>query len=165
MFEIKLIFYIKMNLALNRLIKQRLICHKTQQPSWQNGLSTPNCFIGNCFSLFSACILFDKFGFLFFSDCSIVSSRVILLLDDLLWVLTETQLKAALLYATSLQEVIEKSTRQSKQLAAEKLKVGLHFKSGTTFDLGAHFELPFSDLLARFLAFIIIDVCFFLRWL
>lgn len=56
------------------------------------------------------------------NDCSIVSSRVILLLDDLLWVLTETQLKAALLYATSLQEVFEKSTLQSKQRAAEKLK-------------------------------------------
>lgn len=63
------------------------------------------------------------------NDCSIVSSRVILLLDDLLWVLTETQLKAALLYATSLQEVIEKSTHQSKQLAAEKLKKQGHIVS------------------------------------
>ncbi|XP_014780319.1 bridge-like lipid transfer protein family member 3A isoform X2 [Octopus bimaculoides] len=63
------------------------------------------------------------------NDCSIVSSRVILLLDDLLWVLTETQLKAALLYATSLQEVIEKSARQSKQLAAEKLKKQGHIAS------------------------------------
>ncbi|GAB1600654.1 UHRF1-binding protein 1-like isoform X2 [Argonauta hians] len=63
------------------------------------------------------------------NDCSIVSSRVILLLDDLLWVLTETQLKAALLYATSLQEVIEKSAQQSKQLAAEKLKKQGHIAS------------------------------------
>ncbi|KAK7486402.1 hypothetical protein BaRGS_00022326, partial [Batillaria attramentaria] len=56
------------------------------------------------------------------SDCSIVSSRVILLLDDLLWVLTVMQLKAAILYANSLKEVIERSARQSKRLAAEKLK-------------------------------------------
>ncbi|XP_070199666.1 bridge-like lipid transfer protein family member 3B [Littorina saxatilis] len=56
------------------------------------------------------------------SDCSILSSRVILLLDDLLWVLTITQLKAAILYANSLKEVIERSSHQSKRLAAEKLK-------------------------------------------
>ena len=57
------------------------------------------------------------------ADCSILSSRVILLLDDLLWVLTVTQLKAAILYANSLKEVIERSAQQSKRLAAEKLKV------------------------------------------
>lgn len=56
------------------------------------------------------------------SDCSIMASRVILLLDDLLWVLTVTQLKAAILYANSLKEVIERSAQQSKRLAAEKLK-------------------------------------------
>lgn len=83
-----------------------------------------------------------------FADCSIVSSRVILLLDDLLWVLTETQLKAALLYATSLQEVIEKSTHQSKQLAAEKLKVGSHFRNGSEF-LWILYEVYFIDLLAQ----------------
>ncbi|KAK3581543.1 hypothetical protein CHS0354_031884 [Potamilus streckersoni] len=56
------------------------------------------------------------------SDCSIISSRVVLLLDDLLWVLTNTQLKAAILYANSLEEMIKKSTEQSKKLAAEKLQ-------------------------------------------
>ncbi|KAL3842978.1 hypothetical protein ACJMK2_020946 [Sinanodonta woodiana] len=56
------------------------------------------------------------------SDCSIISSRIILLLDDLLWVLTNTQLKAAILYANSLEEMIKKSTEQSKKLAAEKLQ-------------------------------------------
>ena len=60
---------------------------------------------------------------LLIADCSILSSRVILLLDDLLWVLTVTQLKAAVLYANSLKEVIERSAQQSKRLAAEKLKV------------------------------------------
>uniref|UniRef100_A0A2C9JX98 Uncharacterized protein n=1 Tax=Biomphalaria glabrata TaxID=6526 RepID=A0A2C9JX98_BIOGL len=55
-------------------------------------------------------------------DSTIISSRLILLLDDLLWVLTITQLKAAILYANSLKEVIERSAQQSKKLAAEKLK-------------------------------------------
>ncbi|KAH9519137.1 UHRF1-binding protein 1, partial [Bulinus truncatus] len=55
-------------------------------------------------------------------DSTIISSRLTLLLDDLLWVLTITQLKAAILYANSLKEVIERSSQQSKKLAAEKLK-------------------------------------------
>jgi hypothetical protein len=60
-----------------------------------------------------------------------VTSRWMLLLDDLLWVLTVTQLKAAILYYNSLKEVIERSSQQSKRLAAEKLKVSnvltIHF--------------------------------------
>ncbi|WAR03200.1 UH1BL-like protein [Mya arenaria] len=56
------------------------------------------------------------------SDCSVISSRILLLLDDLLWVLTDTQLKAAIVYANSLSGIIEKSAEQSKRLAAEKLQ-------------------------------------------
>ncbi|XP_053383939.1 bridge-like lipid transfer protein family member 3B isoform X2 [Mercenaria mercenaria] len=56
------------------------------------------------------------------SDCSVIATRIIFLLDDLLWVLTDTQLKSAMLYANSLSTMIEKSSKQSKQLAAEKLK-------------------------------------------
>ncbi|GFS01010.1 UHRF1-binding protein 1-like protein [Elysia marginata] len=56
------------------------------------------------------------------ADSAIISSRLTLLLDDLLWVLTITQLKAAILYANSLKVVIERSAQQSKRLAAEKLK-------------------------------------------
>ena len=58
-------------------------------------------------------------------DCSLMSSRVIFLLDDLLWVLTDTQLKAAILYANSLRSIIEKSGEQSKRLAAQKLQVAI----------------------------------------
>lgn len=46
-----------------------------------------------------------------------------LLLDDLLWVLTDTQLKAAILYLNSLNDMMEKSRQQSKNIAAEKLDV------------------------------------------
>ncbi|XP_046559644.1 LOW QUALITY PROTEIN: UHRF1-binding protein 1-like [Haliotis rubra] len=63
------------------------------------------------------------------SDCSIISTRVMLLLDDILWVLTATQLKAAILYSNSLKEVIERSAQQSKKLAAEKLQKQGHSRT------------------------------------
>ncbi|XP_060600792.1 bridge-like lipid transfer protein family member 3B isoform X2 [Ruditapes philippinarum] len=56
------------------------------------------------------------------SDCSVIATRIIFLLDDLLWVLTDTQLKSAMVYVNSLSTMIEKSSQQSKQLAAEKLQ-------------------------------------------
>jgi len=52
-----------------------------------------------------------------------IASRITFLLDDILWVLTDTQLKAAMLYANSLSTMIEKSSEQSKLLAADKLQV------------------------------------------
>ncbi|OWF43212.1 UHRF1-binding protein 1-like isoform X2 [Mizuhopecten yessoensis] len=55
------------------------------------------------------------------SDCSIISTCVMLFLDDILWVLTDTQLKAAILYANSLRMMIEKSREQGKKLAAETI--------------------------------------------
>ena len=56
-------------------------------------------------------------------DCGIVTSRLQVNLDDLLWVLTDSQLKAALVFINSLKDVIKKSSQQSKLHAAEKLKV------------------------------------------
>lgn len=56
-------------------------------------------------------------------DCSIVASRLQVNLDDLLWVLTNSQLKAALTFASSLRDIVAKSNEQSKRLAAEKLRV------------------------------------------
>ncbi|KAK3104114.1 hypothetical protein FSP39_024532 [Pinctada imbricata] len=55
------------------------------------------------------------------SDCGIIATRLMLLLDDLLWVLTDSQLKAAILYVNSLKGMMEKSRSQSKNQAAEKL--------------------------------------------
>ncbi|XP_059172089.1 bridge-like lipid transfer protein family member 3B isoform X2 [Physella acuta] len=66
-------------------------------------------------------------------DSTIISSRLTFLLDDLLWVLTITQLKAAILYANSLEEVIERSAQQSKRLAAEKLKKQGHMPESGSF--------------------------------
>lgn len=55
-------------------------------------------------------------------DCNVVSSKLILILDDLLWVLTDSQLKAMVQYAKSLSEAIEKSAEQRKSLASEPIQ-------------------------------------------
>nr|XP_040029014.1 UHRF1-binding protein 1-like isoform X5 [Gasterosteus aculeatus aculeatus] len=52
-------------------------------------------------------------------DCNVVASKLILILDDLLWVLTDSQLKAMVQYAKSLSEAMEKSTQQRKSMATE----------------------------------------------
>lgn len=52
-------------------------------------------------------------------DCNVVASKLILILDDLLWVLTDSQLKAMVQYAKSLSEAMEKSAQQRKTMATE----------------------------------------------
>ncbi|XP_076231903.1 bridge-like lipid transfer protein family member 3B isoform X2 [Calliopsis andreniformis] len=58
------------------------------------------------------------------SDCFVMGSRLILILDDLLWVLTDSQLKAALHFIDSLGGLIEKATiLERKTKAARKLEL------------------------------------------
>ncbi|XP_036878895.1 bridge-like lipid transfer protein family member 3B isoform X1 [Manis javanica] len=52
-------------------------------------------------------------------DCNVIATKLVLILDDLLWVLTDSQLKAMVQYAKSLSEAIEKSTEQRKTMAPE----------------------------------------------
>lgn len=52
-----------------------------------------------------------------------VASKLTFLLDDLLWVLTDSQLKAMMKYAESLSEAMEKSAQQRKSLAPEPVQV------------------------------------------
>ncbi|KAL0962999.1 hypothetical protein UPYG_G00348190 [Umbra pygmaea] len=52
-------------------------------------------------------------------DCNVVASKLVLILDDLLWVLTDSQLKAMVQYAKSLSEAMEKSAQQRKSMATE----------------------------------------------
>ncbi|KAJ8261825.1 hypothetical protein GJAV_G00158850 [Gymnothorax javanicus] len=52
-------------------------------------------------------------------DCNVVASKLVLILDDLLWVLTDSQLKAMVQYAKSLSEAMEKSAQQRKSTASE----------------------------------------------
>lgn len=59
-----------------------------------------------------------------FADCFVMGSRLVIILDDLLWVLTDSQLKAALLFLDSLGGLIEKATiLERKTKAARKLEV------------------------------------------
>ncbi|MBN3297409.1 URFB1 protein, partial [Amia calva] len=55
-------------------------------------------------------------------DCNVLASKLLFILDDLLWVLTDSQLKAMIHYAKSLSEAIEKSAQQRKNLASDTLQ-------------------------------------------
>ncbi|XP_034939434.1 UHRF1-binding protein 1-like [Chelonus insularis] len=58
------------------------------------------------------------------SDCFVMGSRLVLILDDLLWVLTDSQLKAALHFIDSLANLIEKATTLERKIkSARKLEV------------------------------------------
>lgn len=58
------------------------------------------------------------------SDCTLLASRLVLILDDLLWVLTDSQLKAALHFVDSLSGLIKAATHATqKKNAARKLQV------------------------------------------
>lgn len=52
-----------------------------------------------------------------------LASKLLFILDDLLWVLTDSQLKAIIRYAKSLSEAMEKSAQQRKSLTADSLQV------------------------------------------
>ncbi|XP_034473082.1 UHRF1-binding protein 1-like isoform X2 [Drosophila innubila] len=57
------------------------------------------------------------------ADCSLLASRLVLILDDLLWVLTDSQLKAALHFVDSLSGLIKAATHATqKTKAARKLQ-------------------------------------------
>ncbi|XP_029994461.1 UHRF1-binding protein 1 [Sphaeramia orbicularis] len=64
-------------------------------------------------------------------DCNVLASKLFFILDDLLWVLTDSQLKAIIHYAKSLSEAMEKSAQQRKSMTAESMQTappspGLH---------------------------------------
>ncbi|XP_018565221.1 UHRF1-binding protein 1-like [Anoplophora glabripennis] len=57
------------------------------------------------------------------SDCFILGSRLVIILDDLLWVLTDSQLKAALHFLDSLSDLVQKATQITRKTkAARKLE-------------------------------------------
>ena len=62
------------------------------------------------FSFSQICITIKKR----LADCSLVTSRLQVLLDDILWVLTDSQIKAVVLHMRSLNPVIQKAAAQSK---------------------------------------------------
>lgn len=54
------------------------------------------------------------------SDCSVLACRLLLILDDLLWVLTDSQLKAALHFVDSLAGLIQESNKAIQRKKAQK---------------------------------------------
>ncbi|XP_076022654.1 bridge-like lipid transfer protein family member 3A [Genypterus blacodes] len=86
-------------------------------------------------------------------DCNVLASKLLFILDDLLWVLTDSQLKAIIHYAKSLSEAMEKSAQQRKSMAAQSLQTappspGLHTiwtesppaPTGTPSNLSQYFD-------------------------
>ncbi|XP_029398151.1 UHRF1-binding protein 1-like isoform X2 [Mus pahari] len=69
-------------------------------------------------------------------DCNVIATKLVLILDDLLWVLTDSQLKAMVQYAKSLSEAIEKSTEQRKSMAPEPTQ------SSTAISSAQHVKTP-----------------------
>ena len=60
----------------------------------------------------------------FFSDCAVLGCRLVLIMEDLLWVLTDDQLKAALHFADSLTGLLKRATEESQKIkGARKLEV------------------------------------------
>lgn len=55
------------------------------------------------------------------ADCTILTSRLVLVLDDLLWVLTDSQLNAALHFVDSLASLIKASTNLTQKTKAKKI--------------------------------------------
>ena len=71
------------------------------------------------------------------ADCSVLGCRLVLILDDLLWVLTDDQLKAALHFADSLSGLLVRATEETQKVkGARKLEVSYIF-----FKIGANFSL------------------------
>ena len=52
------------------------------------------------------------------SDCAILGARIVLILDDLLWVLTDDQLKAALHFMGSVSGLVKKATEKTQKVKA-----------------------------------------------
>ncbi|GAB6031805.1 hypothetical protein CHUAL_010207 [Chamberlinius hualienensis] len=59
-------------------------------------------------------------------DCGILASRLVFIMDDLLWVLTDTQIQAAIHFLSSLSGLISKAAEREKRInAVQKLELQL----------------------------------------
>lgn len=68
------------------------------------------------------------------SDCFIMGSKLVFILKELLWVLTDSQLKAALHFLDSLSGLIKKANEVvRKKKAARKLEVNMCDKHNNIF--------------------------------
>ena len=102
----------------------------------------------------NAFVMHNSLQFLkYFADCFIMGSRLVLILDDLLWVLTDSQLKAALHFLDSLTGLVQKATELTRiKKAARKLEVVL-------------IVFHFTDYLMRSVNYLLaILLCVFWSW-
>uniref|UniRef100_A0A671L139 UHRF1-binding protein 1-like n=1 Tax=Sinocyclocheilus anshuiensis TaxID=1608454 RepID=A0A671L139_9TELE len=88
-------------------------------------------------------------------DCNVIASKLILILDDLLWVLTDSQLKAMVQYATSLSEAMEKSvcassqqvrTQQASATADQSASMARLFNAYDVRETSHHLQITHLDL-------------------
>ena len=62
--------------------------------------------------------------FTYVPDCLVLGCRLVLIMEDLLWVLTDDQLKAALHFADSLTGLLKRATEETQKIkGARKLEV------------------------------------------
>jgi len=89
-------------------------------------IRVPHCF--RCFQYFFISL---------FVDCSVVGCRLSLILDDLLWVLTDSQILAAVHFMSSLSGLIKQATETSQHVKAarklEVLSIIFHFSSFNSY--------------------------------
>ncbi|KAL0582548.1 UHRF1-binding protein 1-like [Plecturocebus cupreus] len=78
-------------------------------------------------------------------DCNVIATKLVLILDDLLWVLTDSQLKAMVQYAKSLGEAIEKSTEQRKSMAPEPTQSSTTTQTSNAPDVNDAIVKLFND--------------------
>ena len=89
-----------------------------------------------------------------FLDCAVLGCRLVLIMEDLLWVLTDDQLKAALHFADSLSGLLKRATEETQKIkGARKLevkkkkdlrlhKLPIFVKKKVTFNFPSNFEFP-----------------------
>ncbi|KAM3934390.1 bridge-like lipid transfer protein family member 3A isoform 2-T2 [Leptodactylus fuscus] len=80
-------------------------------------------------------------------DCMVLSSKLSFFLDELLWVLTDSQLRALLSYTKSLSEAVQKSVRQKKQIGVGQVPSpttsppwSVSSSNSSTSSLGQYFD-------------------------
>ncbi|KAG8035486.1 hypothetical protein G9C98_006932 [Cotesia typhae] len=84
------------------------------------------------------------------SDCFVMGSRLVIILDDLLWVLTDSQLKAALHFIDSLGSLIEKATTIERKIkAARKLEVLPEYQAQISQQSRSQSKLPCNTAISK----------------
>lgn len=80
------------------------------------------------------------------SDCFIMGSRLVIILDDLLWALTDSQLKAALHFLDSLADLVQKATEVTRSVkAARKIEEHPEYLEQQAKDKSSNISKIFSS--------------------